>query len=136
METKTKFDISELSLHPVPPPKSSMIPRLTQKSQKWVELNHVQPRPSSAMSANSAVLRERRNSSASVKDLVQTFKKLDKATAAEREAQKRLELLKKKQRIKKWTGPEPPLPPSAKPHAQPQGVHLILSWPEATSAKK
>ncbi|EKM56878.1 uncharacterized protein PHACADRAFT_172566 [Phanerochaete carnosa HHB-10118-sp] len=89
-------------LHAVPPPKPSAIPRPAQKLQKWVELNHVQPRPPSSMGANSAIPRERRDSGASVKDLVQTFDKLDEMTAAERESQKRLEQLKRKRNVKKW----------------------------------
>ncbi|GJE86756.1 hypothetical protein PsYK624_028370 [Phanerochaete sordida] len=92
-----------VQLHPVPAPKPSLIPRVAPKpAQNWVRLNHVEPRAPAALGANAALPRERRDSSASVKDLVQTFESLDQQTAAERAAQRRLDQLKKRQSVKKW----------------------------------
>jgi hypothetical protein len=81
-----------------------MIPRAAQKPlHRWIELNHVTPRQPSASSSsvNAAALRERRDSGASVKDLVETFEKMEKSTSAEREAQKKLER-KRSQSIRSW----------------------------------
>lgn len=90
-----------VQLNPVPPPKPSMIPRPTQQPQRWVQLNPVPSRPPSSMGLNASTLRERRDSGASVKDLVKTFETMEKTQVAERESQNRLES-KRNRSIKQW----------------------------------
>lgn len=90
---------SLVQLNPVPP-KPSMIPRPAQ-AQRWIQLNPVPSRPSSSASVNTNTLRERRDSGASVKDLVKTFEVMEKMQTAERESQKQLEL-KRNRSIRQW----------------------------------
>lgn len=92
-----------VQLHRVPPPKLSMIPRPSQQQpQRWVQLNPVPSRPSSSTGFNSSTVRERRDSGASVKDLVKTFETMEKMQVADRESRKQLEL-KRNKSIKQWS---------------------------------
>ena len=86
-----------VQLNRVPPPKPSMIPRPTQQPRRWVQLNPVPSRPSSSTGFNPAAPRERRDSGASVKDLVKTFETMEKMQTGERELE-----LKRKKSTKQW----------------------------------
>ncbi|KAG6879848.1 hypothetical protein C0992_010806, partial [Termitomyces sp. T32_za158] len=86
-------------LNPAPvPPKPSLIPR-PQKPQRLVELHRVSPPPPEK---DAAVIRPRRSSASSVKDLVRGFEEMEKNAVAERaEEQKRGEL-KRVKSVGEW----------------------------------
>lgn len=100
-----------VQLHPAPS-KPSMIPRPTQRQNlhRWVELHPVPPRQSTSASTRSIdIPRDRRDSSASVKDLVKSFQELEDAQAAERQSLKRLESRRTKS-VQEWTKTNAPKP--------------------------
>lgn len=105
-----------VQLHPVPPPKPSMIPCPAQKTQTWVQLNPVPSRPSSSTGFNADGVRARRDSGASVKDLVKSFESMEKMQVAEREAERKLEL-RRSQSVKKWADSR--IPKASKPGWRP-----------------
>ncbi|KIP09797.1 hypothetical protein PHLGIDRAFT_34290 [Phlebiopsis gigantea 11061_1 CR5-6] len=86
-----------VQLNRVPAPKPSMIPRPTQQPRRWVQLNPVPSRPSSSAVFNPAAPRERRDSGASVKDLVKTFETMQKTQTTERELE-----LRRQRGVKHW----------------------------------
>ncbi|KAH8083284.1 hypothetical protein BXZ70DRAFT_900722, partial [Cristinia sonorae] len=70
-----------VQLHPAPfPEKPSMIPRPADKKPgRLVELNHVSPPPENkSLRSSTSSIRERRDSNASVKDLVKAFETIDR----------------------------------------------------------
>lgn len=104
-----------VQLHPAPPPeKPSMIPRAIEKNPPWaVELNHVSPPPENKDKRSSlSSIRERRDSNASVKDLVKTFETLDRQ--ADRALLDQMEMRRQKS-IEEWNaaaarnGPQKPV---------------------------
>lgn len=95
----------ERSAHPkdlvslAPAPKPSMIPRPTKHHRRLVDLNHVTP-PAPKVKPKPTV--GRRDSGASVKDLVQSFEDISKQDISiERESSSRLS----HRRVEDWAGP-------------------------------
>ncbi|KAF7794036.1 hypothetical protein EIP86_005164 [Pleurotus ostreatoroseus] len=95
-------------LHP-PASKPSMIPRPTQTQsqgqnlRRLVELHSVPPKASTSTGTHPVdIPRSRRDSTASVKDLVKSFESMEKLQAAERESFRHLDL-KRKRSIQEWT---------------------------------
>lgn len=68
-----------VQLHPAPPPeKPSMIPRAANKNpRRLVELNHVSPPPEDKSLRSSTSSLRRRDSNASVRDLVKSFETME-----------------------------------------------------------
>ncbi|KAI0077615.1 hypothetical protein K474DRAFT_1661547 [Panus rudis PR-1116 ss-1] len=98
-------------LNPAPPAKPSMIPRPTNNVRRFVELHHVpppEPKPKPAPAP-----RERRDSGASVKDLVKTFEDFGRQeAAASRESLSRLS----NRKVEAWAnGQAPSKKPTWKP---------------------
>ncbi|CAL1709290.1 unnamed protein product [Somion occarium] len=78
-------------LHPAPPPKPSMIPRPAKHVRRLVDLHHISPpEPKPKPKPTDPVIRERRDSGASVRDLVKTFEDISRQEIEERETLSRL----------------------------------------------
>ena len=88
-----------VQLQHAPPPKPSMIPRLSQKPKRLVELHPApppQPRPRSSL----GIVSDRRSSSGSVKDLVRSFESLKERE--ERERQEEMTRLRRVKSVNEW----------------------------------
>ncbi|KAH9896677.1 hypothetical protein C8Q73DRAFT_789012 [Cubamyces lactineus] len=88
-----------VQLQHAPPPKPSMIPRLSQKPKRLVELHPApppQPRPRSSL----GIVSDRRSSSGSVKDLVRSFESLKERE--ERERQEEMARLRRVKSVGEW----------------------------------
>ncbi|KAI0353411.1 hypothetical protein OH77DRAFT_1427485 [Trametes cingulata] len=86
-------------LNHAPPPKPSMIPRLTQKPKRLVEL-HPAPPPQPRPRSSTGFVSDRRSSSGSVKDLVRSFESLEKQQ--ERERQEEVARLRRVRSVGEW----------------------------------
>ena len=93
-----------VKLHPVSA-KPSMIPRPipSQKARQWVDLHPVPARPATSLGVYPSLPpRDRRVSTASVRDLVHSFESMSEIQAAERESTRQLEL-RRKRSVQEWT---------------------------------
>ncbi|KAL7284323.1 hypothetical protein ACG7TL_001609 [Trametes sanguinea] len=72
-----------VQLHHAPPPKPSMIPRLSQKPKRLVDL-HPAPPPEPRPRSSTGFISDRRSSSGSVKDLVRSWESLKEKEERER----------------------------------------------------
>ncbi|KAI0659001.1 hypothetical protein C8Q70DRAFT_142702 [Cubamyces menziesii] len=108
-----------VQLQHAPPPKPSMIPRLSQKPKRLVELHPApppQPRPRSSL----GIVSDRRSSSGSVKDLVRSFESLKERE--ERERQEEMTRLRRVKSVNEWaaaTGSRGQGPQNQKPTWKP-----------------
>ncbi|KAI0684502.1 hypothetical protein BC835DRAFT_1389765 [Cytidiella melzeri] len=78
----------------------SMLPRLVQKPQQWTEPNSAHFQLPS-ISTSTDLIRHRRDSGASVKDLVKSFESMEQLQTMKRESEEAMEL-KRKKNIHDW----------------------------------
>ncbi|KAI0330055.1 hypothetical protein GY45DRAFT_1324094 [Cubamyces sp. BRFM 1775] len=88
-----------VQLQHAPPPKPSMIPRLSQKPKRLVEL-HPAPPPEPRPRSSLGIVSDRRSSSGSVKDLVRSFESLKERE--ERERQEEMARLRRVRSVGEW----------------------------------
>ncbi|CDO73904.1 hypothetical protein BN946_scf185016.g61 [Trametes cinnabarina] len=88
-----------VQLHHAPPPKPSMIPRLSQKPKRLVDL-HPAPPPEPRPRSSTGFVSERRSSSGSVKDLVRSWESLKEKE--EREVREEMTRLRRVKSVGEW----------------------------------